>query len=131
MKSIFVVMLGVAASACSLTPGSGSDSCTSIDSVIANIEQLNGSDVSVCGYLKYEFEDKNLYESRKTAKQFGDKQCLSLGTREGASIDLSSMSDRWVQIHGVATANFCPKDAVCSSSCSKIGVFVKDATVVH
>lgn len=128
---ICVVLLTIGASACSVTPGFEAESCRSIDYVKANIEQLNGSEVAVCGYLKYEFEDKNLYESSKAARQYSDEQCLSLGTREGASVDLSSLSDRWVRIRGIATADFCPEDTICSLSCSKIGVFVKDVKLVR
>jgi hypothetical protein len=114
-----------------VTPDFEAESCKSIDYVRANIEQLDGSEVAVCGYLKYEFEDKNLYESPKAAKQYADKQCLSLGTREGAGVDLSSLSERWVRISGIAAADFCPKDTICSSSCSKIGVFVKKVKPVR
>jgi hypothetical protein len=129
--TICVVMLTIGASACSVTPDFEAESCRSIDYVKANIEQLDGSEVAVCGYLKYEFEDKNLHESPKAAKQYSDRQCLSLGTREGASIDLSSLTDRWVRVSGIATAGFCPKDTICSSSCSKIGVFVKEVKSVR
>jgi hypothetical protein len=114
-----------------VTPDFEAESCRSIDYVKANIEQFDGSEVAVCGYLKYEFEDKNLYESPKAAKEYSDKQCLSLGMREGASVDLSSLSKQWVHISGIATAAFCPKDTICSSSCSKIGVFVNDVKPVR
>src|SRR5690606_10990238 len=90
------VLLTIGASGCSVTPDFEAESCRSIDYVRANIEQLDGSEVTVCGYLKYEFEDKNLYESPRAAKQYSDKQCLSLGTREGAVVDLSSLSEQWV-----------------------------------
>lgn len=129
--TICVVLLTTGASACSVTPDFVTETCRNIDYVKTNIEQLDGSEVAVCGYLKYEFEDKNLYQSPKAAKRYSDRQCLSLGTREGTSVDLSSLSDRWVRISGIATADFCPKDTICSSSCSKIGVFVKNVKPVN
>lgn len=129
--AICVVLLTIGAPACSVMPDFSAEDCTSIDYVKANIEQLHGSEVAVCGYLKYAFEDKNLYESPKAASQSSDAQCLSVGKREGASVDLSSLSDRWVRIRGIASADFCPKDTICSSSCSKIGVFVNELKLVN
>jgi hypothetical protein len=125
MRTTCAVLLTIGIAACSVTPDFEAESCRSIDYVKANIEQLDGSEVVVCGYLKYEFEDKNLYQSPKAAKQYSEKQCLSLGTREGTSVD-TSLSGRWVRISGVVAADFCPKDTICSSSCSKNGVFMKD-----
>jgi hypothetical protein len=121
-----VLLATMGVSACSVAPDFEAESCRSVDYVRANVEQLDGLEVALCGYLKYEFEDKNLYQSPKAAKQYSDKQCLSLGMREGANVDLPSLSERWVRIDGVVAADFCPKDTICPSACSKIGVFAKD-----
>lgn len=128
IRALCAVLFAITVSACSAMPDFEAEECKSVDDVRANIEQFNGSEVSVCGFLKYGFEDKNLYHSPDAAKQYSDRQCLSIGIREGAVVDLSASSDRWVRINGFATAEFCPKDTICSSSCSKEGVFVKSVT---
>lgn len=123
--TICAVLLAIGLTACSMTTDWQSHECKSIENVKANIDTLDGTEVSVCGYLKYEFEDKNLYASPKSARRYSEKQCLSVGSREGASID-TSLTGHWVRITGVAAANFCPVDTICSSSCSKNGVFAKE-----
>ena len=130
-KILCAALTTITVSACSVAPDFEAEKCKSVDYVKANIKQINGSEVSVCGFLKYGFEGKNLYHSASAAKQDSDRQCLSIGIGEGAVVDLSASSDRWVRINGFATADFCPKDTICSSSCSRVGVFAKNVAPVQ
>lgn len=99
--------------------------CVSVDSVLSHISSTNGSDISVCGFLKYEFEDRNLYASEKDAEAQASRNCISLGKVEDFSEDISSFSGQWVRVSGVASSKFCPMGTLCPASCSDTGIFVK------
>lgn len=111
--------------ACSSMDVSARDQCVTVDRALSDISSINGTDVAVCGVLKYEFEDRNLYASEKVAKQQSDQHCLSLGNAEGLSGDLEKMNGQWVRISGLATSDFCPEGTLCTASCSDAGIFVK------
>lgn len=111
----------------------GASSCASMDSSQAQcstVEQLlaetswNGGTVAVCGFLKYDFEDKNLYSSKNAATEMSRDNCVSLGLAKGFAESLSGYSGRWVRVSGLATSDFCPAGTICSASCSATGIFV-------
>jgi hypothetical protein len=127
---LFLLPFMLMVSACASTSNSELRSCEFIDDVKLNIEQRDGSDVSICGFLKYEFEDKNLYDSAKAAKEFSSKKCLSIGLHRGVDIDLAPLNNRRVLVRGVVTKEFCPEGTICVASCSAVGVFVRTVSAL-
>ena len=125
-EALTAIVLVAVCSGCALAPDYKAQRCVSVESLKADVDHLKGTVVAVCGYLKYDFEDKNLYQSARAAEAFVDSQCVAIGTYEGMRIDLPSFRDSWVRVTGVVSADFCPPDTICSSSCSLIGVFVKE-----
>lgn len=123
-KKLFLVLSIFIASSCTSISNTREADCKSIDYVKLNIGQLEASEVSICGFLKYEFEDKNLYGSVSAARKYSNEKCISLGLREGVSIDLSVLNNRKVMVRGEVAGDFCPEETICMSSCSKVGVFV-------
>ena len=90
--------------------------CASITQAKQNIEILNGQEGSVCGYLKWEFENNNIFESKRDAKIYSNK-CLSL-SRPTALQNMSELNNKYVKITGVFTKEFCPEGTLCFASCS-------------
>lgn len=119
--ALFLLFTG----ACSSIDISAEDQCLTIDRVLVEISQFSATDIAVCGVLKYEFEDRNLYASQKLAKQQTDQHCISLGRAKDFSGDLEKFNGQWVRIFGLATSDFCPEGTLCTASCSDTGIFVK------
>jgi hypothetical protein len=120
-RLLAAVTLLIPLSACSNLPAVRNE-CHSVKYVRDNSQRLDGSEISVCGYLRYEFEDKNLYSSRKAAANSSDKYCIAVGRRAEAKVDLSALNGKSVRIHGVVTAKACPEGAVCAAACSQTGI---------
>lgn len=120
-----LVSVMLIASSCTSVNPSNYGGCQSVDQVLADAERLNGQEAAVCGVLKYEFEDQNLYATQKAAGRQSDTHCLSLGFVEGISDDLSSLNGRSVLVFGTVTTDFCPEGILCTASCSDTGIFVK------
>lgn len=115
------------AASCAATGDTSQDQaqCLSVDEALASIASANGAEVSVCGWLRYEAEDKNLYNSASDRWEDSDDHCLSLGRGHGFTEDLAPLSGRRVRVTGVATSSFCPADAICMASCSESGIFAQ------
>lgn len=127
MKLIALAMALLSASLTSCAPAKpfNHEPCRSVDQVLSEIKALNGQEVTVCGVLRYEFEDRNLYANQRAARQRSDTHCLAIGLAQGFSEDLSLLSDRPVWISGTATSDFCPEGTLCTAACSDTGIFVK------
>lgn len=80
--------------------------------------------VSVCGVLKYAFEDKNLYESENAAREQSSRKCISIGKASDLEDDLAHYDGRWVRVQGQVVRPFCPDGVICPAACSDIGIFV-------
>jgi hypothetical protein len=106
-------------------------SCQDVDDVLANISSINGAEVTVCGWLRYEPEDKNLHASASGRLAKSENHCLSLGRLVGFTADLSSLNGRKVRVAGTATASFCPTDSICMASCSDSGIFVRSVDLLQ
>lgn len=119
-----IVLHSLAANSCSMLEASERQ-CVSVHRVLADAELLDGEDVAVCGVLRYEFEDRNLYASEQAAREQSDDACLALGMAEGFSGNLGKLNGETVRILGLATSDFCPEGTLCTASCSDTGVFVK------
>ena len=121
-KLLFIASLAVVG--CTTSDGSQN---TTMDVASARREasNLTGETVRIEGYLSYAFEDKNLYESKKFDQDYDQKHCVSIGHRGDAEADLKASDERYVTVEGVLTDQFCPKDTICSASCSEIGIFVE------
>jgi len=130
MKHIALLILGLflaLAASCAAIGNINHDQarCLSVDEALATIGTANGTEVSVCAWLRYEAEDKSLYNSASDRWENSDDRCLSLGRAQGFTEDLGSLSGRRVRVTGVATATFCPADAICQASCSESGIFAR------
>lgn len=120
-----VLVLSMACTSCSSMNELAGDQCVSVDRLLTDISSRNGTEVAVCGLLKYELEDRNLYASARFAEQQSNQHCLSLGKAERFSGDLEKLDGQWVRIIGLATSNFCPEGTLCTASCSDTGLFVR------
>jgi hypothetical protein len=100
--------------------------CLTVPEVLARTAQLADQEVLVCGFLKYEFEDENLYSTRAVRESEEDEgQCLSVGRAAGTSLDLlPSANNREVLVRGIVRTDACPDGYVCPASCSDQGIFV-------
>lgn len=133
MRSIFVLTLSFSLlcfGAGCVAAGARKDiheepQCVSVDQALSSIGSAEGDVVSVCGFFKYEFEDKNLYSTERAARDQSSKHCLAIGKREGFSEDLSAWTGQRVRISGILTADFCPPGTLCPAACSNSGVFVE------
>lgn len=125
LMALVLALFLLCTGACSSMGVSARDQCVTVDRALSDISSTNGTDVEVCGVLKYEFEDRNLYASEKVAKQQSDQRCLSLGKAEGFSGDPEELNGQWVRISGLATSDFCPEGTLCTASCSDVGIFIK------
>jgi len=101
-----------------------------VDTVIMRSAELSGQRILVEGYLKYEFEDHNLYAAQRYALEWSRDHCISIGLSRNAEPDLESASGQWVIITGILSNEFCPPNSICTFSCSqRIGVFVENVQV--
>jgi hypothetical protein len=119
---------GISLFACTLLTACSSNTlrsdCLDVDEVRTG--QRTGT-ASVCGYLSYRFEDKNLYSSAIAAENYDNRQCIAVGLAPGFdSTKLRALSGRPVRLTGRLTDHACPEGAICSASCSQIGIFVED-----
>jgi hypothetical protein len=113
------------------TEGAAADQCLNVDSALNRIKALDGNIVTVCGVLKYEFEDINLYQSNGDAKEYSRDHCLSLAMPVDSRQNFSAMSGKRVRIEATATAAFCPEGTICAASCSSSGLMVKTLTSIR
>jgi hypothetical protein len=109
-------------SSCASTDSSQSRCSTVEDLIAAPVE--SEKPVEVCGLLKYEFEDRNLYGSKRAATEASREKCVSVGLADGFTGNLSAYNGRWVRVSGLVTADFCPDGTICTASCSATGIFV-------
>lgn len=79
---------------------------------------------SMCGYLRYGFEDKNLYDSKGAANQQDSSKCISVGIGPAFAGDLNAFDGKWVVVSGSVVDHFCPEGVICPSACSDVGVFI-------
>lgn len=82
-----------------------------------------GKTIQVCGYFVSNFENINIYDTKKDSKKYSATKCLSVAG--GEDLSLSSFSEQYIQAIGLFTLNFCPEDAICMGSCSSSGVYLK------
>lgn len=122
LSCLAVVILAFGISSCA-SMDSSQVQCSTVESLLA-APSWNGGDVVVCGFLKYDFEDKNLYGSKDAAAEMSREKCVSLGLAKGFAGNLSAYSGRWVRVSGLATSDFCPAGTICTASCSTTGIFV-------
>lgn len=130
MRSVFFLAIGLflaLAASCAVAGDVGRNDaqCLSVDDALAQVGALNGTPVAICGWLRYESEDKNLYATATDRWEDSDDHCLSVGRSEGFTTDLASLSGRRVRVTGVATSSFCPADTICMASCSSTGIFAQ------
>lgn len=124
---ILVAVLGL--SACS-TIGA-SDRCLSVEQALSAIDdESSATRVSVCGFLKYEFEDKNLYLSQDAAESRPHRECLAIGLAKGFSQDLSQFNKQQVRVTGRAASDICPEGTLCLASCPNAGIYVESVHMI-
>lgn len=126
---MLLVLPLLGAVSCSSMGQSGGEGCENVRQVLSNSTSVSGTDVAVCGVIRYEFEDKNLYASKAAAKKQSDDDCISLGKADEFVGDLERLSGQWVRVSGTVITNFCPEGTLCTSSCSDTGVLVKEIAV--
>ena len=96
----------------------------SIQYLLKNAETLDGEVVTTQGVLVMEFEDINLYSSKKEAREQinRDTECISLVTTREDYDKWHSKSRKNVVITGRINADFCSPDHFCPSSCNNVAL---------
>jgi hypothetical protein len=125
-----LIISSLCTAACSSLQISRQDQCVSVDRALSEINDTNGTQIAVCGFLKYEFEDKNLYVSKRDANQQLFRNCISLGKASDYSGDLEKLNGKWVRVTGLATSKICPADSICQAACSDSGVYVRTVETI-
>ena len=83
--------------------------------------------VSICGYFVYDFEDINLYDSKKDALDDKRQACLPIAV--GDEVPRSQLRSGLVKMTGDIKRPFCPQDSICLASCSQeIGLIARIIT---
>ncbi|MEL7545836.1 MAG: hypothetical protein AAGJ84_04235 [Pseudomonadota bacterium] len=113
--------------ACSVVPN---PQHLSVNEAITSSAELDGSTISVSGYLIAAFEDHNLYATRRDARDKirTDSHCLALEFTQEQFEKWQSHDAAKVVITGRLNADFCGTDVYCPSSCNQIGL--QDITIV-
>jgi hypothetical protein len=122
--SIFSILVVAIAGSCATKESSNLSLCETVESVVDKMPSLQDSRVSVCGYLIYKAEDRNLYGSQAAAANFDRRSCLAVGYTGELGAKLREASGMWVRVRGVVTSEFCPEETVCMASCSQKGIFI-------
>ena len=126
MRLICILLLAVLLGACApMKPKRDSmESCMTPSQVRSLSPDLNGATVEVCGYLAAEFENNNIYDTKRDADEYSTTKCLSVATPLNSS--LSEFSGRFVRATGRFTSEFCPEGAICLASCSSDGIYLSE-----
>ena len=106
---------------CTTTPSS--DALT-VQDALARAEMLDGSQVVVSGYLVLEFEDHNLYTSRRDAVQKveNEKRCIALTLTEDVYSEWKDRDMTSVQVSGVLNKDYCGPNEFCPYACNQIAI---------
>lgn len=101
--------------------------CISVDDLRHGVDAGMGREFAVCGVLKYQFEDTNLYANSDAANLGSSKHCVSLITsNEIIMKKLALLNGGEVLVSGIATNEACPKGSLCLSYCSSLGIKIEN-----
>ena len=98
--------------------------CLSVDSVLSKAWR-NGEKLNVCGYMKLDFENVNIYSSRTAADESNAKQCLPVDIEPEDGRLLDGFNNKWVFVSAAWKEEICPEGALCPSYCSESGLVIK------
>jgi hypothetical protein len=109
-------------SSCSIIGDHASVDCGKISDIKNN--GIDGETYSVCGYLKYEFENRNVFSSRANIDDWLSRECISLAATRELEVGLEKLNNSFVKVTGTLVKKMCSEDAVCPASCSDDGMIV-------
>jgi hypothetical protein len=93
--------------------------------VIQNHESLNGQDVRLSGYLVVEFEDRGIWDSKKSRdKSDGLSRCVSLLIPRNVLADMERLSKTHVVIEGRIVSDFRSRGTAILGACNFVAIEV-------
>ena len=109
-------------SACATTHSS--DMALTVEEALANSQMLDGSQVSVSGYLVLDFEDHNLYASRRDAKEKANNKdrCIALTINKDVYATWKNNDASFVVVDGTLNKDYCGPDKFCPYACNRIAI---------
>jgi len=118
---IYLGLIALLVTGCQSIPLDGT---LSVKEAIETSKNLDSSEVSITGYLSLEFEDFNLYDTRRAAKNKinNDTECLSLDITQELYDQWKMSSGSLVTVTGILNSDFCGKGLFCNRSCNVIGL---------
>lgn len=124
-KFLLVVLIGGTSSlvsACETTHSS--NAVLTVEETLARAQSLDGTQVSVFGYLVLDFEDHNLYASRRDAVQKVNNQgrCIALTLTEEMYARWKGKDMSLVFVSGTLNKDYCGPDEFCPSACNRIAI---------
>ncbi|UUZ48643.1 hypothetical protein LP420_39120 [Massilia sp. B-10] len=123
---IFILLLTVGVAGCVLLPPKQSPESTA--DVFFNPDKVLGQEISVTGYLRYTFENRNLYPDKIHSEKSRDRSCLPVlimlseknllkvaGELDGANVVIEGTIE-----------NVAPPGMVAFFTCKPVGIKVKN-----
>jgi len=115
-----ITFMGVQVLSIAATAGEDHKDPLTIDSVLEKAQVLNDKKIKVFGFLRYEFEDHNLYLSRLASEGSDlERYCLPITSLEKDRKKFEALNDMLVIVRGKFEQNYCGEDEFCPHSCNE------------
>ena len=99
----------------------GASRTVEVKSIIGRRDCFFGRSVAVRGYLVLDFENINLYQSRKDFR-LNNRHCVTVGVNDFFQREGKKHNHKVVVVRGLLKKDYVEPDAVCLSCCSSYAI---------
>ena len=101
-----------------------------IDSVMAEQDDLFGREVSVRGYLALDFENTNIYQSKNDFER-NSRRCITIAIDDFVQQAGPKHNHQFVLVRGTLQKDYVKNDEMCLSCCTDYAVVPNSITPSH
>jgi hypothetical protein len=121
LSAAFIALAISCVAVADTSPNASTGQPLSVQELITHKDSLFGTEVAVRGYLAVDFENINLYESRKDFK-LNNRHCVTVGVNKLFQRKGKKYNHQVVTIRGLLKQDYVEKDAICLSCCSDYAI---------